>query len=186
MTDFNYGDIIEYIDETYDENFNAARNWAFEHNTTFEELIDRRKEGEKDEKYIDTEEKEVIVPARTYDQQVPAEYDEEGNLIREAGTITIEEPEHKETVIEEVEKTRKVKILYRYFQIGNEHVVTKEEQQMKRSEAYAKEKDPITCQIMSLRDEEQTPEIIAEIDELLKKRSDVVKDIKERYPYPEE
>lgn len=42
MTDFNYGDIIEYIDETYDENFNAARRWAREHNTTFDELMDMR------------------------------------------------------------------------------------------------------------------------------------------------
>lgn len=38
----NYGDIIEYIDGTLDENFNEARKWAQEHNTTFEELIDRR------------------------------------------------------------------------------------------------------------------------------------------------
>ena len=38
----NYGDIIEYIDRTLDENFNKARKWAEEHNTTFEELIDRR------------------------------------------------------------------------------------------------------------------------------------------------
>ena len=42
MTDFNYGDIIEYIDETYDENFNSARRWAREHNTTFDELMDMR------------------------------------------------------------------------------------------------------------------------------------------------
>lgn len=38
----NYGDIIEYIDGTLDENFNEARRWAEQHNTTFEELIDRR------------------------------------------------------------------------------------------------------------------------------------------------
>lgn len=38
----NYGDIIEYIDRTLDENFNEARKWAEQHNTTFEELIDRR------------------------------------------------------------------------------------------------------------------------------------------------
>lgn len=63
---------------------------------------------------------------------------------------------------------------------------TEEEQRQKRAEAYREEKDPITCQIMSLRDEEQTPEIIEKIDELLKKRSDIVKDIQERYPYPED
>lgn len=40
--EFNYNDIIEYIDYTYDDNFEAAKHWAKEHNTTFEELIDRR------------------------------------------------------------------------------------------------------------------------------------------------
>lgn len=38
----NYGDIIEYIDGTLDENFNEAFKWAQEHYTTFEELMDRR------------------------------------------------------------------------------------------------------------------------------------------------
>lgn len=63
---------------------------------------------------------------------------------------------------------------------------TKEEQRQKRADAYTREKDPITCQITSLRDEEQTPEIIAEINELLQKRAEVVADIQERYPYPVE
>lgn len=40
--EFNYGDIIEYIDATYDENFQEAKHWAQKHNTTFEELMDRR------------------------------------------------------------------------------------------------------------------------------------------------
>lgn len=61
---------------------------------------------------------------------------------------------------------------------------TEEEQRKKRAEAYRLEKDPITCQITSLRDEEQTPEIVEEINELLQKRTEVVKDIQERYPYP--
>lgn len=41
---FEYGQIIEYIDATYDENFNAAYNWCKENNATFDELIDERKE----------------------------------------------------------------------------------------------------------------------------------------------
>ena len=44
MTDFNYNEIIEYIDGTYDENFQDAKHWAQEHNTSYEELIDRREE----------------------------------------------------------------------------------------------------------------------------------------------
>lgn len=63
---------------------------------------------------------------------------------------------------------------------------TKEEQEQRRFEAYVREKDPITCQIQSLKDEEQTEEVIAEIEELKQKRNEVVEDIKNRYPYPEE
>lgn len=42
--EFNYGDIIEYIDCTYDPNFQAVQSWAHSHNTSFEELVDRRKQ----------------------------------------------------------------------------------------------------------------------------------------------
>ena len=63
---------------------------------------------------------------------------------------------------------------------------TLEEQKAKRAQAYLIEKDPITCQIQSLKDEEQTPEIIEEIESLKLKRAEIVSEIKERYPYPEE
>ena len=63
---------------------------------------------------------------------------------------------------------------------------TKEEQQKARAEAYRLEKDPITCQINSLRDEEQTPEVIAEIASLVDERKAKVEEIKQRYPYPVE
>ena len=63
---------------------------------------------------------------------------------------------------------------------------TKEEQQKARAEAYRLEKDPITCQINSLRDEEQTPEVIAEIASLIEERKAKVAEIKARYPYPVE
>ena len=42
--EFNYNDIIEYIDATYDESFQEAKHWAYNHNTSYEELIDRREE----------------------------------------------------------------------------------------------------------------------------------------------
>ena len=60
---------------------------------------------------------------------------------------------------------------------------TKEEQQKAREEAYRAEIDPITCQINSLRDEEQTPEIIAEIASLVEERKAKVEEIKQRYRY---
>lgn len=58
-------------------------------------------------------------------------------------------------------------------------------QRQNRAAAYRLEKDPITCHIESLKDEEQTPEIIEEIDSLKQERKDVVEEIQERYPYPE-
>ncbi len=63
---------------------------------------------------------------------------------------------------------------------------TKEEQQQARQEAYKNEVDPITCHIQRLGDEEQTTEIIAEINLLIEERKQKVEEIKARYPYPEE
>lgn len=42
MTEFNYGDVIEYIDGTFDDNFNEASEWAKLHGTTFEEDLSKR------------------------------------------------------------------------------------------------------------------------------------------------
>ena len=61
---------------------------------------------------------------------------------------------------------------------------TKEEIQALRSEAYRNEVDPITCHIQRLGDEEQTPELIAEIANLVAERKSKVEEIKARYPYP--
>ena len=63
---------------------------------------------------------------------------------------------------------------------------TKEEQQKAREEAYKAKVDPITCHINRLKDEEQTPEIIAEIAALVEERKAKVEEIKQRYPYSEE
>lgn len=63
---------------------------------------------------------------------------------------------------------------------------TKEEQQKARQEAYKAEVDPITCHINRLKDEEQTPEVIAEIAQLVEERRAKVEEIKQRYPYTAE
>ena len=63
---------------------------------------------------------------------------------------------------------------------------TKEEVQELRSKAYKAEVDPITCHIQRLKDEEQTPEVVAEIAALIEERNVKVAEIKARYPYPEE
>ena len=78
MTGFNYGDVIEYIDDTFDENMEAAKKWAREHNTTLEELIDRRTErdgvlyryfqiGEEPKPYIPTDEEKAAIIRRKRD-----------------------------------------------------------------------------------------------------------------------
>lgn len=63
---------------------------------------------------------------------------------------------------------------------------TKEEQRQARQEAYIDEVDPITCHIQRLGDEEQTPEVIAEIAQLVEERKAKVEEIKQRFPYPVE
>jgi len=61
---------------------------------------------------------------------------------------------------------------------------TEEEQRQKREQAYTSEVDPITCHIQRLSDEEQTEEVIAEIEALKQERSEKVEEIKRRFPYP--
>lgn len=62
---------------------------------------------------------------------------------------------------------------------------THEEIAQTRRQLYIEQKDPITCQIQALRDEEQTEEIIAEIEALKAERAEIVAKIKEENPYPE-
>ena len=60
---------------------------------------------------------------------------------------------------------------------------TKEEISTLREQAYIQEVDKITCHINRLKDEEQTPEIIAEIASLVEERKAKVEEIKQRYRY---
>ena len=63
---------------------------------------------------------------------------------------------------------------------------TKEEISTLREQDYIQEVDPITCHINRLKDEEQTPEVIAQIAQLVEERKAKVEEIKQRYPYPVE
>lgn len=65
-------------------------------------------------------------------------------------------------------------------------VLTKEEIESIRRQLYVAEVDPITSHINRLRDEEQTEEIVAEIESLKAERSAKVAEIKENNPYPVE
>lgn len=63
---------------------------------------------------------------------------------------------------------------------------TKEEVSETRKQLYTEQADPLTAQISRLKDEEQTEELIAEIEALKVERSEIVAKIKEENPYPEE
>lgn len=93
--------------------------------------------------------------------------------------------ENGNPITREVEET----VVVRYFQIVEiplPPAPTYEEVKQIRESLYKEYKDPITCQIQSLRDEEQTEEVIAEIEDLKIKRAEIVAEIKENNPYPEE
>lgn len=63
---------------------------------------------------------------------------------------------------------------------------TEEEISALRDREYTLYVDKITCHINRLKDEEQTPEIIAEIEALKQERTAKVEEIKQKYPYPAE
>lgn len=64
MADFNYGDVIEYIDCTYDENFEEAKSWAKANDATLEELVERRKSQDgKLHRFFYLKKREIIEPS---------------------------------------------------------------------------------------------------------------------------
>lgn len=97
----------------------------------------------------------------------------------------------KDEVVEDTEHTVDDYDLYYYEEEKAEYLLksdipapTEEEQSAKREAAYTKEVDGITAHIQRLRDKEQTPEIVAQIAELIAERDAKVEEIKARFPYP--
>lgn len=85
-----------------------------------EEIDSIEKEVEETYSEIETVEKEVVIPAVTHEEIIPAEYDEDGNVIKEEEVVVvIDEPERTEIVVEEVpvEKTRTVVKTFRRYEI---------------------------------------------------------------------
>jgi len=68
---------------------------------------------------------------------------------------------------------------------GYAPAIDNEYQSKMREQAYVAETDPIQTHIDRLKDKEQTPEIIAEIEALRAERDEKIAAIKERYPYAE-
>lgn len=95
-------------------------------------------------------------------------------------------------IVEDTEHTVDDYDLYYYEEDRAEYLLkseipapTKEEQSKKREAAYVAETDPIQTHIDRLKDGEQTPEIVAEIEALRIERDEKIKAIKTRYPYAE-
>ena len=93
----------------------------------------------------------------------------------------------KDEVVEDAEHTTAD-----YDQYNGEYLLkseiplpTNDEQSEKRRQAYIAEVDPITAHISRLKDETQTPEIVAEIEKLKIERDAKRAEIKERFPYAE-
>lgn len=99
-------------------------------------------------------------------------------------------PDNKKMNIEEVSESSITEAydgcLYLVGFAPEKPLPTYEEVRQTREALYKEQKDPITCQIQSLRDEEETEEILAEIEALKVKRAEIVAKIKEENPYPEE
>ena len=139
---------------------------------------------------------ERIIPEKSHEEVIPAEYDEEGNLIKEEETIkVIDEEEHTETItvgdwykslgMEEME----VEQAYNgsWYVAGFAPVKpapTKEEISALREQAYIKEVDTLHAQrqrktIIGTWTDEDEENYIAEVKRLSE-------DIANRYPYPDE
>lgn len=156
-----------YIGQVFEEMYpKEASDWANANNADIIEIDPIEKDVEEKYETIVPVENEIVIPA------------------------TEDEPEHTETVTENQiqEQTQIVTKTVRRFEIVEKQTPTPtyEEQKQNRANAYQLDVDPITSHIERLRDEEQTEETVAKINELIAERAVKVEEIKARYPYPVE
>jgi hypothetical protein len=182
MIEFYIGQIFEDIYPP------EAASWCNSNNAKIVELDPIEKEVE--ETYIEQVpvEKEEVIPAQVIEETIPAQYDDDGNLVEEEKVVETEVPEHTETIIEfeEVEKTRMVLKTLRVFQIAEvpPYVPTVDDIKALREQAYVQEVDTLHAQrqrktILGTWTEEDEANYVAEVKRLSE-------DIANRYPYPEE
>lgn len=165
-----------------------AAVWCNENNAKIVELDPIEKEVE--ETYIEQVpvEKEEVIPAQIIEEIIPAQYDDDGNIVEEEKVVEAEVPEHTEIVVEfeEVEKTRMVLKTLRVFQIAEvpPYIPTVDDIKALREQAYIKEVDVLHAQkmrkmVLETWTEEDEANYISEV----KARSE---DIANRYPYSDE
>lgn len=100
--------------------------------------------------------------------------------------ITTLDPVEKILTDEEIDGLNNGTLIIVDNEVVEKPAPTKSEIEAIRRQLYIYQKDPLTCQIESLKDEQQTPEIVAEIEALKIKRAEIVEQIKNDNPYPEE
>lgn len=117
------------------------------------------------------------------------DFDEEGNKIGEHSETHYVPMFDEDTVDEAIAEYAEEDIEIAYN--GEKYVkdsapaIDNEYQSAQREKAYVAETDPIQTHIDRLKDKEQTPEIIAEIEALRIERDEKIAAIKTRYPYAE-
>lgn len=117
------------------------------------------------------------------------DYDDDGNEIGQHSETHYVPMFDEDTVDEAIKEYDESEIEKSYdgsdYLKGYAPLPSNEYQSSQREKAYEAETDPIQTHIDRLKDGEQTPEIIAEIEALRIERDEKIDAIKARYPYAE-
>lgn len=117
------------------------------------------------------------------------DYDDDGNEIGQHSETHYVPMFDEDTVDEAIKEYDESEIEKSYdgsnYLKGYAPLPSNEYQSSQREKAYEAETDPIQTHIDRLKDGEQTPEIIAEIETLRIERDEKIDAIKARYPYYE-
>lgn len=115
------------------------------------------------------------------------DYDDDGNEIGQHSETHFVPMFDEDTVDEAIKEYDESEIEKSYdgsdYLKGYAPLPSNEYQSSQREKAYEAETDPIQTHIDRLKDKQQTPEIIAEIEALRIERDEKIDAIKARYPY---
>lgn len=130
----------------------------------------------------------ALMLAKEIEEIVP-DYDEDGEQIGEHTEKRLVPMFDEDTVDEAIAEyaDEDIETIYNgeKYQKGFAPAIDNEYQRKMREAAYVAETDRIQTHIDRLKDKEQTPEIIAEIEALRIERDEKIAAIKARYPYAE-
>lgn len=128
----------------------------------------------------------ALMLAKEIEEIVP-DYDEDGEQIGEHTEKRFVPMFDEDTVDEAIKEYADEDIETAYnsshYLKGYAPAIDNEYQSKQREKAYVAETDPIQTHIDRLKDKEQTPEIVAEIEALRIERDEKIAAIKARYPY---